>query len=136
VRATSSAAPVSLTRGAVNDEVTLAIVGGQHIVATITRDSSESLGLAPGVTAWALIKASSVIVVTDPQGARFSARNQLAGTISRIQEGAVNTEVSIALAGGATIAAIVTRESGVALELAVGMPATAIFKASAVILGT
>jgi molybdate transport system regulatory protein len=119
----------------VNDEVTLAIVGGQHIVATITRDSSES-GAGTGVTAWALIKASSVIVVTDPQGARFSARNQLAGTISRIQEGAVNTEVSIALAGGATIAAIVTRESGVALELAVGMPATAIFKASAVILGT
>lgn len=127
---------VGVTRGAVNDEVTLAIAGGQQIVATITRDSCDSLALAPGVTAWALIKASSVIVVTEADGARFSARNQLRGTISRVQEGAVNTEVSIALAGGATIAAIVTRESGNALELTVGRSATAIFKASAVILGT
>ncbi|WP_348696095.1 TOBE domain-containing protein [Duganella fentianensis] len=127
---------LALVRGAVNDEVTLGIAGGQQIVATITRDSSDSLGLVPGVTAWALIKASSIIVVTEPEGARFSARNQLSGTISRVQQGAVNTEVSIALAGGATIAAIVTRESGEALELAAGMPATAIFKASAVILGT
>ncbi|MYM38172.1 LysR family transcriptional regulator [Pseudoduganella sp. CY13W] len=127
---------VAVTRGAVNDEVALAIAGGQQIIATITRDSSDSLALAPGVSAWALIKASSIIVLTEAEGARFSARNQLVGTISRVQEGAVNTEVSIALAGGATVAAIVTRESGKALELAVGMPATAIFKASAVILGT
>lgn len=127
---------VTVTKGAVNDEVVLAFTGGQQIVATITRDSCDSLALAPGVTAWALIKASSIIVVTEIEGARFSARNQLSGTISRIQEGAVNTEVSIELAGGATIAAIVTRESATALALAVGMPATAIFKASAVILGT
>ncbi|MFC0168808.1 TOBE domain-containing protein [Pseudoduganella danionis] len=127
---------VSVQQGVVNDEVTLGLAGGQQIVATITRDSSESLALAPGVSAWALIKASSIIVVTEPEGARFSARNQLSGTVSRVQEGAVNTEVSIALAGGATIAAIVTRESAIALELTVGKPATAIFKASAVILGT
>jgi len=127
---------VSVQQGAVNDEVTLEINGGQQIVATITRDSSDSLALAPGVAAWALIKASSVIIVTELAGARFSARNQLSGTVSRVQEGAVNTDVSITLAGGATIAAIVTRESGTALGLAVGMPATAIFKASAVILGT
>jgi len=127
---------VSIQRGAVNDEVTLAITGGQQIVATITRDSSDSLELLPGAAAWALIKASSIIVVTEMGNARFSARNQLSGTITRVQEGAVNTEVSIEMPGGATIAAIVTRTSGESLALAEGMSATAIFKASAVIVGT
>lgn len=126
----------SVLRGAVNDEVTLRIMGGQEIVATITRDSCDSLGLRVGMEAFALIKASSVIVVSDAGGARFSARNQLAGTISRLQEGAVNAEVSIALPGGGTIAAIVTRASGERLGLAVGGVATAIFKASSVIIGT
>ncbi|NGZ84017.1 TOBE domain-containing protein [Duganella aceris] len=127
---------VALKQGAVNDEVVLEIVGGERIVATITRDSSDSLGLAVGVEAFALIKASSVIVVTELGGAKFSARNSLAGKITRVQVGAVNTEVSIELPGGGTIAAIVTRESGDNLALAEGGDATAIFKASSVIIGT
>lgn len=121
--------------GAVNDEVTMEILGGQHIVGTVTRDSTESLGLAAGVGAFALIKASSVIVVTDMAGARFSARNQLAGEVTRLQQGAVNTEVSITLPGGGVIAAIITRESAQMLALEVGQSATAIFKASSVIIG-
>ena len=121
--------------GAVNDEVTMEILGGQHIVGTVTRDSTESLGLAVGVGAFALIKASSVIVVTDMAGARFSARNQLAGTVTRLQPGAVNTEVSITVPGGGVIAAIITRESAQMLALEVGQSATAIFKASSVIIG-
>ena len=127
---------VALKRGAVNDEVALEILGGQYIIATITRDSCDSLGLQIGDEAFALIKASSVIVATETAGARISARNQLAGTVVRLQEGAVNSEVCIELPGGGTIAAIVTRESGHALGLAVGMAATAIFKASSVIVGT
>ena len=127
---------VALKQGAVNDEVTLEIMGGQHIVATITRDSSASLGLAVGVEAFALIKASSVIVVTETAGARFSARNHLNGKVVRYQQGAVNSEVSIELPGGGVIAAIITLDSGSALGLAVGTEASAIFKASSVIIGT
>jgi len=127
---------VALKHGAVNDEVVLEIVGGQRIVATITRDSTDSLGLDVGVEAFALIKASSVIVATELGDARLSARNRLAGTVSRVQPGAVNTEVSIALPGGGVIAAIVTRDSGEALALAPGVEACAIFKASSVIIGT
>jgi len=126
---------VGLKHGAVNDEVTLEILGGQRIVATVTRDSTESLGLVMDGEAFALIKASSVIIVTDAEGARFSARNQLAGTVSRVQEGAVNSEVTITLPGGGAIAAIVTRESASNLSLAVGAAATAIFKATSVIVG-
>jgi molybdate transport system regulatory protein len=127
---------VALKEGAVNDEVTLRIVGGQQLVATITRDSSDSLSLVVGAEAFALIKASSVIVVTELGAARLSARNQLTGKVTRVQAGAVNTEVSIELPGGGVIAAIITRASGDALGLEVGGEATAIFKASSVIIGT
>ena len=123
-------------RGAINDEIELGIVGGQKLVATVTHESTEALGLKPGTEAFALIKASSIIVVSDMQGARLSARNQLQGTISRLQPGAVNTEVVIELPGGGAIAAIITVESCNALGLAVGQTATAIFKASSVIVGT
>lgn len=122
-------------QGAVNDEVELEIAGGQKIVAIITRDSTENLELHVGAEAFALIKASSIIVMTDDQGAKLSARNRLAGTVSRLLPGAVNTEVVIALPNGGSIAAIITNESSNSLGLAVGLPATAIFKASSVILG-
>ncbi|MES2933448.1 MAG: TOBE domain-containing protein, partial [Pseudomonadota bacterium] len=125
-----------LSRGAVNDEVELDVVGGQKIVAIITHDSSESLGLQVGAEAFALIKASSIIIVADGDdndGTRFSARNQLRGTISRIVPGAVNTEVVIDLPNGGAIASIITNESAQTMGLAVGAAASAIFKASSVI---
>ena len=121
--------------GAVNDEIELEVAGGQKLTAIVTRESAENLGLKVGAEAFALIKASSIILVTDDAGARFSARNRLSGTISRVQAGAVNTEVVLDLANGATVAAIITNESSTALDLAVGKQATALFKASSVILG-
>jgi molybdate transport system regulatory protein len=121
--------------GAVNDEIELDIAGGQQLVAIVTRESTESLGLQPGRQAFALVKSSSVILVTQDEGARFSARNRLRGTVSRLTPGAVNTEVVLDLAVGGTVAAVITNDSAVALELAEGTPASAMFKASSVIVG-
>ncbi len=123
-----------LQRGAVNDEIELELSGGMKIVAIVTRESSDALGLKPGAEAFALIKSSSIIVVTDDQGARFSARNRLDGTIRQVHPGAVNTEVVIELPGGGTVAAIVTNESSKSLGLEAGKAAAAIFKASSVII--
>lgn len=125
----------ALTQGAVNDEIELEVAPGQRLAAVITRESSENLGLAVGSEAFALIKASSVIIVTDTEGARFSARNLLSGRVERLQPGAVNSEVVLELDGGGHIAAIITNESAEKLELKEGATATAIFKASSVILG-
>ncbi|MFV0680197.1 TOBE domain-containing protein [Ottowia sp.] len=124
-----------VTQGVVNDEVELTLPGGQTLVAVITRHSSEALGLKPGVNALALVKASSVIVASDLQGMRFSARNSLQGTVSKVVPGAVNSEVVIDLSGGVQVAAIVTKESADKLGLVAGKPATALIKASSVILG-
>jgi molybdate transport system regulatory protein len=125
----------SVRGGAVNDEVVLALPGGQTIVSTITHESVETLELKPGVEAFALIKASSVLVGLPDPGLRLSARNQLPGVVSRVVPGAVNAEVVLDLDGGGSVAAIVTNESVQTLALAEGVRALAIFKASAVILG-
>ena len=125
----------AIREGAVNDEIILSIIGGQTIVATVTREGRNELGLAPGAKAFALVKASSIILVTEANGARLSARNQLAGSISRLTQGAVSTEVVLQLHGGGTVVAGITNESARQLELTTGLEATAIFKASSVILG-
>lgn len=124
-----------ITRGAVNDEVRIDMADGQAIVATLTHGSVETLGLQAGSEAFALIKASSVILFDASTGVRLSTRNQLAGTVKALTPGAVNAEVVVALAGGTDITAIVTNGSVRNLDLAVGKPITAAFKASSVIVG-
>ena len=121
--------------GAVNDEVELTLAGGTRIVAIVTRDSTESLGLRTNMAAFALVKASSILIATGLDGTRVSARNQLTGTVASVTPGLVNAEVVIALNGGTTIAATITQASLKALGLTPGATATALFKASSVILG-
>jgi len=50
--------------GAVNDEITLTLPGGRNVVAIITHDSAQRMGLAEGASACALFKASSIILAT------------------------------------------------------------------------
>jgi molybdate transport system regulatory protein len=126
---------VEVLNGAVNDQVTLRTNDGLDIVAIITHGSATSLGLAQGKAAFALVKASSVIVMVDMSSQQVSARNCIAGTVSDVTKGAVNAEITIAAPGGAQIAAIITNESVDRLGLARGKPASAVFKASSVIVG-
>jgi molybdate transport system regulatory protein len=126
---------VELRRSEVSTEVRLHLDAGQTLVALVTRESAVSLGLAPGIEVHAFIKASSVILTTEPS-LRTSARNQLWGTVKRIHTGSVNAEVTLELAGGRTVTALITNESLTALRLEVGCKAHAVFKTSSVILAT
>jgi len=121
-------------KGAVNSIVDVALKGGDTVVAVITNNSVERLGLVPGVEVLAMVKAPSVMVGRDCEKNRLSARNVLTGTISRIDEGAVNDVVTIDLPGGSTVTAVITSEGGRTLGLEVGVAASAIIKASSVIL--
>jgi molybdopterin-binding protein len=56
---------VSIVRGPVTTEVTLEIAAGVQIISTITTNSAASLKLAEAAPAYAVIKASSVMVGTD-----------------------------------------------------------------------
>lgn len=66
---------------------------------------------------------------------KLSARNQLTGTIVSVTRGPVTALVKIDVGGGQHISATLTTEAADDLELTAGSPVTAIFKASAVILG-
>lgn len=124
----------SIQVGAINDAIEIAVAGGQTVVATVTRESTQELDLDVGREVFALIKASSIILVSEAEDVRFSARNQFAGTVARIQTGAVNSEVVVSV-GDSTLAVIITNDSAKSLELKEGSPVTAIFKASSVIVG-
>jgi len=120
--------------GAINAEVHISLKGGVIIVASITKESLEALAIKEGMEIIALIKAPQIIIVTDFGGYKFSARNQLQGTVTQIKQGAINSEVDIVLSGGEQIVTTVTNDSVEALGLKVGLTATAMFKAGAVIL--
>lgn len=123
------------TAGAVNDEIIIAINGGQQIVATVTHDSAARLGLKTGAKVVALVKATSVIVMVDADATKVSARNFVQGKVTNLTKGAVNADVTITGDNGMAVAAIITNTSVDRLGLAVGKPAAAMFKASSVIVG-
>ena len=125
----------NVMKGAVNAEVSLTLRGGETVVAIITNSSVDSLGLKAGNSAFAIIKASEVMVGKNLENARLSARNILAGSVSALQDGAVNSEVGIRLPGGTTLIASITKASVKALELKQGDEVSAVVKASHVLVG-
>jgi molybdate transport system regulatory protein len=69
------------------------------------------------------------------ENAKLSARNVLAGEVTRLEQGAVNSEVEIRLAGGTAVVASITKASVNALNLQQGDKVSAIIKASNVLVG-
>jgi molybdopterin-binding protein len=66
---------------------------------------------------------------------RLSARNVLKGKVKKLVHGAVNSEVTVALTGGAEVVSIITKTSAKSLRLAKGKTVYAVIKASNVMLG-
>jgi molybdopterin-binding protein len=56
---------IKITTGAVNSEVVLELPGGAQVVSIITNESAKSLELAAGKEAYAVIKASNVMIAVD-----------------------------------------------------------------------
>ncbi len=56
---------VKVVRGAVNSEVIIELPGGTRLVSIITNSSVENLGLTEGKEAYAIIKASNVMIGID-----------------------------------------------------------------------
>ncbi len=53
---------VQITDGAVNTEVVIEVPGGEQIISIITKKSAKNLNLHVGCEAYAIIKASNVMV--------------------------------------------------------------------------
>jgi len=63
---------------------------------------------------------------------KISARNQLSGTVKSVTEGAVMSEVVVALDGGQEVVAAITAESARSLGLAAGSKVVVIIKSTEV----
>jgi len=125
----------SVDMAPVSAQVVIDLPGGVEIVSTMTRSAAERLKVRQGQAAIALIKASAVALVTDFDGYVLSARNQLAGTVSQLERGAVSSFVTLTLPGGLRVSASVTNDAVDDLALKLGAKATAVFKAYSVIVG-
>ena len=121
--------------GAIDDEITLAVGDGVEVVATVTRDSREALGLAArcegvrprqGVVDHPRHRGRRCPPV-GPQPARRHGR--------ALTPGAIHTEVVLEVPGSADVVAVITNDSAARLALVRGSAATAIFKASSVVVG-
>jgi molybdopterin-binding protein len=66
---------------------------------------------------------------------KLSARNQIPGTITEVKPGATTTHVKIEVSPGLVLTASITNEAAEELGLKVGLKATAVVKASDVIVG-
>lgn len=121
--------------GEINTEITLDINSHVNLIASITRESVDSLGLVQGSDAYALIKASFIILVPDGAQLVTSARNRLCGVVRELRHGEISSEAIIELQGGKTLAAVITKESAEAPEFQPGAPVCALIKASHVIIG-
>lgn len=118
--------------GAVNGIVTLQYEGG-FLSGTISMNAIRELDLREGKEAVAIIKATEVMVGLGELV--LSARNKINGTISNIQEGAVNDIVTLDIAGGHKISATISRNAVEELKLVPGKEAVAVIKATSVMFG-
>jgi molybdate transport system regulatory protein len=126
--------PVTTLRsGEVTYEVGVRFDRSNELIAQISAEGVEQMRLAIGREVHAWVNSSAVILVTDER-VRLSARNQLWGEVCRIHTGPVAVDVVLALPGGRTVSAIITRDALDELALTEGMRACAVFKASAVTL--
>lgn len=120
--------------GSVHSEIDIALGNGDTLVAVVTNGSAQRLDLSPGKPVLALVKASSMMVMTDAEGYALSARNVLKGVVTQVVNGPVSAEVKLSLPGGSTVFATITHEAAAALAIHEGAQASVVFKASAVIL--
>lgn len=67
---------------------------------------------------------------------KISARNQLKGTIVKIEEGSVNAIITIDIGGGNTLSSTISLDAVKELDLSVGKEAYAIIKATSVMIGS
>ena len=123
----------SVTEGAVNG-IVIVDVNGTPVSATISISAIKELGLEAGKKAYAVIKATEVMV---GKGGKLplSARNQFPGKVIGIDKGAVNSIVRLDVLGGNTVAATISNNAVEELGLKEGDEALAVIKSTSVMVG-
>lgn len=125
----------SITRDHSVALVVLELKSGHRISSVITCDSVDSLNLAVGTSAYALVKASSVMIAPLTEQLAISARNQIKGRIKQLRQSPVVGEVVLDISAGESIVATITENSIDKLGLVEGQDVYAVIKSTSVIIG-
>ena len=121
----------NINEGAVNVIVSIE-ANGEVISSTISLNAVKELGLKKCDAAYAVIKATEVMIAT--QLPKISARNKFHGVIKGIQSGSVNDIVTLETKFG-VVSSTISKNAVEELELSVGKEAYAIIKATSVMVG-
>ena len=124
----------AIAEGPVFCNVELTLSGGAKVVASITHGALEDLELTVGKEAYALIKASQVILAEPAEGLKISTRNLFLGKVVEVFEGQVHDEIVLEIEGGNLITASITKSSTQTIGAKPWAKMLAIFEASSVIL--
>lgn len=119
----------AVKEGAVNGVVAIDL-GSVTIKADITMESIRDLGLVEGAKATAIVKATNVLFAAGAERLPLSARNQFAGTVTKVVKGAVNGHVTLTTEAGLTFSGSITNEAIEELGLVEGAQALAIVKST------
>ena len=126
---------VSIQSSSINVEVVVELKGGEKIKASLALSEFRQLDLQIGSDVLLLINSAEIMVATESDKGRWSARNCLQGLVIRVQHDGVDSEIVIQLPGGESLAVTVTQTSAELLDLKPGGEAYALFNSNAVILG-
>ena len=121
----------NINEGAVNAIVSIE-ANGEVISSTLSINAVKELGLKKGDAAYAIIKATEVMIATELP--KISARNKFHGVIKGIQSGSVNDIVTLETKFG-VVSSTISKNAVKELELAVGKEAYAVIKATSVMVG-
>ena len=121
----------SISRGNVTAEIIIVTATGVEISSIITLGSCVRMNLEPGDKVIAVVKASDVIIAVG-DNFTISCRNNILGTIKKINSGSVNDEIVID-ANGTKLVSVITKNSVERLKLTEDMKVSALIKASNVI---
>ncbi len=120
-------------RWPVDVEVTLKVAEDRHILAIITNEGAEDLGLEPGRKVLALVK-SSFIHLYAVEHAPAEGKNCFIGEVTERTDAERNSEILLDIGQGKTLHAVIPRQIAEDLALERGGKAAASFDASHVIL--
>jgi molybdate transport system regulatory protein len=138
---------VSITPGAVNDELGILVNGSQTLIASITHESCRELQLAVGAKVFALIKASAVVLRSPEdadaanlnqaiQAARAAIpKNAFISTVHTIVPGEHQSELAVLLESGLIMVTTMPNKDVDAMGIDLGAVVMATIEPSNVIIG-
>lgn len=121
-----------IKKGQINSEIVLSVADGVDVKAIVTNDAVDEMGLVVGDSAYAIIKASFVMVAKD-KPTSISTRNIIETKVLEVKNGMVNSELKLSM-GDQVLTAVITEEATEDLDFKIGDTVYALIKANFVIL--